>query len=146
MKTVREFFGHWPSVVDEYLVEGASYARLRKEYDKHDSLVIAFDLDNTVKDFHNKGNTYPLVIDLLDRLQEIGCYLICFTASEDVKEVAKYLSSNGIPYDAINKNPPFFQSTSPKIYYNALLDDRAGLIQVYKDLDKLYKDIVSKNN
>ena len=48
---------------------------------------------------------------------------------------------NYIPFDAINENPPFFKSKSRKIYYNELLDDRAGLRESFERLLKLYNEI-----
>jgi len=126
--------------MDEYLVPNAQIERLIKEYLKYDSLVIAFDFDNTVYDFHKKGHTYTKVIELLRRLKdELHCTLICFTGNEDEAFVWKYCEDNGIPIDKLNENCDFFKSTSRKIYYNAFLDDRAGLIQVYQELDLLIK-------
>lgn len=126
---------------DEYLHFDASYKRLEEEYKKYQSLVIAFDFDNTVYDFHKKGNTYHRMIDLLKRLKLAGCYMICFTGNEDINFVIQYLRDNNIPFDTINENPPFFNSTSRKIYFNALLDDRAGLLQVYQELNLLLNKI-----
>jgi predicted HAD superfamily phosphohydrolase YqeG len=122
---------------DEYLVLNSSFLRLKKEYEEYGSLVIAFDFDNTVFDFHKKGETYEQVIDLLKKLKEAGCYLIVFTANEDTRFITRYLLENQIPFDSINENPPFFKSKATKIYFNALLDDRAGLVQVYQELSLL---------
>lgn len=124
-------------MIDEYLKPNASFLRLYKEYKQYNSLVIAYDLDNTVYDFHKKGESYLQVIELLRELKKIGCYLICFTANSDRDFVVNYLTQNNIPFDKINENPPFFNSTERKIYYNAFLDDRAGLLQVYSELHLL---------
>jgi predicted HAD superfamily phosphohydrolase YqeG len=107
------------------------------EYNQYGSLVIAYDFDNTVYDFHQKGQTYEQVISLLKLLKAAGCYLIVFTANEDIRFVTRYLLNNQIPFDSINENPPFFKSKAAKIYFNALLDDRAGLAQVYQELTLL---------
>ena len=120
--------------MDEYLKTNASYNRLVKEYEQYGSLVIAYDFDNTVYDFHKKGETYIYVIKLLQRLKRANCHMICFTANTDYEVIVKYLNENDIPCDTINQNPPFFQSSARKIYFNALLDDRAGLLQVYTEL------------
>ena len=48
--------------MDEYLIPNSSFLRLYKEYKQYGSLVIAYDFDNTVYDFHQKGNTYWNVI------------------------------------------------------------------------------------
>lgn len=124
---------------DEYLVPNASFIRLYEEYKKYGSIVVAFDFDNTVYDFHKKGATYFKVMTLLRELDWLDCILICFTANSDLPFIKNYLDINKIPYDYINQNPPFFKSEERKIYYNVLLDDRAGLLQVYTELDLLVK-------
>ena len=129
--------------MDQYLITDASYKRLFKEYHKYGSIVVAFDFDNTIFDFHNEGHTYNQVIDLLQKLHSINCYLICWTASEDEEGIREYMQKNGIPFDSINENPPHFKGIAKKIYYNALLDDRAGLEQVFNELTLLYNDITN---
>jgi tRNA1(Val) A37 N6-methylase TrmN6 len=64
-----------------------------------------------------------------------------FIKREDLGFVADYLEQHGIPFDHINENPPFNRSASKKIYANAYLDDRAGLSQVYKELQYLIQKI-----
>lgn len=130
--------------MDEYLKPNSSFLRLLDEHKKYGTLCIAYDFDNTVYDFHKKGESYELVIDLLRNLKDLNYYLTVFTANEDVEFVEKFLVENNIPYNGINCNPPFFKSNSIKPYYNALLDDRAGLIQVYQEL-KLLVTIIKEN-
>ncbi len=127
--------------MDYYLNPENSSNRLMEEYSIYKSLVIAFDFDDTVYDFHNKGRLYNDMIALLKKLKLINCYLICWTGQEDMVFVKNYLDQNGIPFDAINENPPFHQSKSKKIYANAYLDDRAGLFQVYNELKYLTENI-----
>ncbi len=124
--------------MDEYLRPNASFLRLLAEYRKYKSLVIAYDFDNTLYDFHKKGTeTYFEVMALLRELKEIGCYMICFTANTNKEFISEYLIKKGVPFDSINENPPFFKCEAGKIYFNALLDDRAGLVQVYNELNLL---------
>ncbi len=127
--------------MDYYLNPENSSNRLMEEDSIYKSLVIAFDFDDTVYDFHNKGRLYNDVITLLKKLKLINCYLICWTGQEDMVFVKNYLDQNGIPFDAINENPTFHQSKSKKIYANAYLDDRAGLFQVYNELKYLTENI-----
>ncbi len=124
-----------------YLSTDNAYERLLKEYRKYNSLVVAYDFDNTVFDYHGNGWTFHQTIDLLRELKERGCYLIVFTANEDEEFVADYCKYNKIPFDSINENPPFCKSEARKIYYNILLDDRAGLQETYKLLTRLIKEI-----
>ncbi len=132
-------------MIDEYLIPNSSFLRLLKEYREHGSIVVAFDLDNTVYDFHHKGVTYDQVIQLLKDLRRHNCYLICFTANSNTDFIESFLLDSGIPFDAINENPPFFKCDQRKIYFNALLDDRAGLLQVYTELNLLITILNSEN-
>lgn len=125
--------------MDFYLDTQNSVNRLVEEYKQYVTIAVAFDFDDTVYDFHKKGRTYNLVIELLKDLKSINCYLICWTGQTDLTFVESYLTENGIPYDAINENPPFYKSTSRKIYANAYLDDRAGLKQSFDELSALVK-------
>lgn len=125
---------------DYYLDYNKSYKRLKEEYNRYKSIVVAYDFDDTVFDFHNKGRKYQDIIDLLKRLKENNCYLICFSGNKNFF-IKDYLIRNNIPFDSINENPPFFKSQSRKIYYNALLDDRAGLLEVYNQLATLCNEI-----
>ncbi|WP_316771425.1 hypothetical protein [Pedobacter frigiditerrae] len=54
--------------MDFYLNPFNSSARLIDEYQKYGSIVIAYDFDDTVYDFHKKGRMYNQVIDLLREL------------------------------------------------------------------------------
>ena len=65
--------------MDYYLNSDNSFERLLDEYQKYKTLVVAFDFDDTVYDFHKKGRLYSDVINLLRALKEINCYLICWT-------------------------------------------------------------------
>lgn len=129
--------------MDFYLNTNNSFNRLLAEYKEYGSLVVAYDFDNTVYDFHSKGLRFDDMIELLRKLKSINCYLIIFTGNDDTDFVKSYCEEHQIPYDAINENPPFFQSKSRKIYYNVLLDDRAGLAQVYHELNQLVSVVVS---
>ena len=126
---------------DPFLIEENSYNRLRKEFLTYGTLIIAYDFDNTVYDYHKKGDTFNNVINLLRKLKDYA-YLIVFTNSppERYPEIEKYLKEQEIPYNSINENAPFIKAEGRKIYYNVLLDDRAGLLQVYNELSRLYDE------
>ena len=76
--------------MDFYLNKKNTYQRLVTEFEKYESLVVAFDFDNTVYDFHHVGLEFTDVISLLRDLKKIGCYLIVFTANEDETFVKNY--------------------------------------------------------
>ncbi len=128
-------------MIDQYLVEGASFNRLLNEYDKHKSLVIGCDFDGTLRDFHKQGNTYEMVRQLLRDLKSIGCKIIIWTAYEDLVEVEQVCMHNGIPFDGINTDGIQLGYESRKPFFSAILDDRSGLIQVYNDLKLLVETI-----
>lgn len=123
--------------MDKFLKENSSYNRLYDEYMKYGSLVIGYDFDSTVHDFHKEGESYEDVRQLLRDLESIGCKTICWTAYEDLDYVEKFLTKNNIPFNGINSNGIPLPWESRKPFFSALLDDRAGLIQVYNDLTKL---------
>jgi hypothetical protein len=129
--------------IDHFLSEENILNRLLKEYKLHKKIVIGFDFDNTVYDYHKENQSYEMVIDLLRRCKKHGFELIVFTGSESSRYefIKKYLNENNIPFDKINENPSFFKSDSRKIFYNILLDDRAGLPSAYNILIKLLKII-----
>jgi hypothetical protein len=127
--------------MDYYLNPENSSNRLIEEYKKYGSLVVAYDFDDTVFDFHRKGRQYGDVVKLLRELKSIYCYLICWTGQEDTDFVKSYLKENHIPFDVCNENPPFYTSSARKVYANVYLDDRAGLRQVYDELTNVVSTI-----
>jgi hypothetical protein len=127
-----------------YLSDTACIYRLVDEYKQHGSLVIAYDFDNCVYDYHSKGHCYCEVVNILREAKKIGCHLIVFTAEKDTEKVKNFLTEQKIPFDGINENPPFFKSDARKIYYNILLDDRAGLWSAYYQLEQTIQIIKHK--
>ena len=119
---------------DEFLKTGKSAERLVDEYTKYGSLVVGFDFDGTVYDYHKSGATYNQVIELLRDLKKLNCKLICWTAQSDLTFVENFLIDNNIPFDGVNTSGISLGYYSRKPFFSALLDDRAGLKQVYDDL------------
>lgn len=70
-----------------------------------------------------------------------------FSASQEERYpyIADYLNQNNIPFDAINEDV-LIEKRKPtrKLYYNILLDDRAGLGSAYAALDMLYNRLEAK--
>lgn len=122
--------------MDFYLAEEHVVDRMVREWEKYGSLIVAYDFDNTVFDFHDEGHRYEQVIELLKECKELGAYLMVYTAREDeeLDFVKNYLHTNDIPYDSINETPPYIKFSGRKLYYNVLLDDRAGLASAYRTL------------
>jgi hypothetical protein len=122
-----------------YLDNTNALGRLIYEYRKYGNLVIAYDYDDTVFDFHKRGDNFEKVIKLIRRCKYVGFDLVVFTYSDGSRfdEIRKYLTENNIPFDRINTNPDFTNKDSKKIFYNYLLDDRAGLKSAYDNLTAL---------
>lgn len=112
--------------------------RLIEQYKKHGKLVIAYDIDDTVRPCYCDDCSEIKALLRMAR-DIIDAYFIVYTSNPDIKEVKRYLTEQDIPYDAINENAPFVPFKDGKIFYNILLDDKAGLAQAASNLkDLLY--------
>lgn len=120
--------------------------RLFLEWKKHPKLIIACDFDSTIFDFYNEGSTHDEIISLLKECKSLGFYVVLFTASapERYSMMVNHAKSLGIEVDGINKNVIELKyGNHGKIYYNILLDDRAGLFQAATTLRCLIQRINS---
>jgi hypothetical protein len=123
--------------------------RLLTEYRTHKSLIVACDFDDTVYDFHSKGHTYDKVFRLLRNCRDLGFHIVLFTGSNpDQYEMQKrFMLDEGILIKHINENPiPLPFGNHGKMYYNVLLDDRAGLGQSIAVLEQVIEDIKMEKN
>jgi len=100
------------------------YDRLKKDYEKHGSLIVATDYDNTIN---------------------LGFSIILFTVTENGHREGrtKFLHCRelGLTSGKFTTNKCLLFDESPKPYYNVLLDDRAGIKQAYDALRKLVDEI-----
>jgi hypothetical protein len=129
--------------MDYFLCKDSAILRLHEEYKKFGKIIIAYDFDDTVYDFHKKGREYSMIISLLKRWKGHAYFIVSTAAQEErMISIKEYLTANQLPYDAINENVPGLDvPVGGKIYYNVLLDDRAGLHEVYDMLMKLIQII-----
>lgn len=123
--------------MDYYLDNNNVTQRLIDEWKQYGKIIVAYDYDDTVYDYWKKGRTYDNVINLLRKCREYGAYFIVFTAcgKDQENDIKQYLTDNDIPFDKINENMDFINFTGRKVYYNILLDDRAGLQSAYDCLN-----------
>ncbi len=124
-------------IIDPYTNKLNCISRLYKEYCKHKKLIVAVDFDDTIFDFHRSGYSYDKIIAILKECQELDFYICIFTGSPPTKYdfITKYMENLGIKIHSINKNPfPMPFGNDGKMYYNILLDDRAGLGEAYEIL------------
>lgn len=132
--------------MDKYLNPFSSFERLRDEYKKYGSLIVAVDFDDTLYDFHNTGGSYEQVRQLVRDLKEINCFIIIWTGNQNIEFVTNFLNENNIPFDSINDEAPISKKLLDgkfprKVYANVYVDDRAGLEQVYNDLTELVNQV-----
>lgn len=127
-------------VADRFLDDERVTDRLIEEYEKYGRLIVAVDFDNTIFDFHKRGDTFPKVIEILRRAYSLKCKIIIYTnrTGERLEEVREYMKNNDIPYDTINE--PILKlhdndGQGNKLFYSIFLDDRAGLSSAYYCLD-----------
>lgn len=128
--------------MDYFLDDKNCIERLFNEWKKYGSIIVAYDYDNTVFDYYNKGYSYQQIVELLRECKKMKFHLTVFTSCNDDRfpEIKKYLEENNIPFDGINETPDFIPFKGRKVYFNILLDDRAGLSSAY---DQLWKVIYS---
>lgn len=125
-----------PTMSDPFMSHDNCVDRLIYEYEKYGSIIVAYDFDNTVFDYHRKGHWFEQVIELLRVCRSMKFHLTVFTSCNDDRfpEIRQYLEANDIPYDGINETPDFIPFQGRKVYYNILLDDRAGLKGAFDQL------------
>ena len=110
--------------------------RLIDQYKKHGQIIIAYDIDDTVRPYYCTTCTD---IQSLIRLAKsaLNAYLIVYTSNPNIEEIKHFLDKEEIPYDSINENAPFVHYKTGKVFYNILLDDKAGLAQAASNLKDL---------
>lgn len=131
--------------MDEYLVPNKSFLRLLEEYNKYGSLAVGVDFDGTIHDYHKTGASYEMVRQLVRDLHSVGCKIYIWTAYKDLEYVKQFCIENNIPQDGINEGGIPLPWESKKPFFSVLLDDRAGLQQVYQELTLLV-NLIEKEN
>lgn len=132
--------------VPDYMNDLMIIKRLIREWITHNSLIIAYDYDNTVYDYHNAGCDFTKIIDLLKECKNYGGRFIVYSCSPESRhlDMVDYLNKHNIPFDSINENIVTLHGGEGKLFYNILLDDRAGLRLSYEYLNTAL--IVMKQN
>lgn len=155
---------------DRFLNIEESLERLKRDYNNYHNIIIAFDFDDTVFDYHRRGDTFDTVIELLQRAQEHGLSLICLSRVYDEEDIifkSKYIqqvlnlkldtedkkiNSSSEKYNEghLNDMDPatLFDNYYNKPHYNIFLDDKAGLSEACQILEKFldYLDEIKRNN
>ena len=112
---------------------------LLEQYEKHGKIIVAFDFDDTVSPF--RGESCEQVKQLIRNLRPYA-HLICFTARTPNNQIAaeEYLRANDIPFDYMNREWNGSEIKG-KLFYNQLLDDKAGLHDSYLILAEFLRTV-----
>lgn len=121
-----------PLIYDPYFETDLCVQKLFDQYQRHKNLLIAFDYDDTLHDYHKKGYAFPKVVEILVECSKLGFTMILYTGNEDLENILRYLTEQGIRVDHVNSSP--IESHKKKPYFNILLDNNAGLGQAYEIL------------
>lgn len=130
---------------DRYLSRNNAVNRLVDEYHKYGSIIVSYDYDGTVHDYHGVGDTYPRVYKLLRDLRDYARFIVYTCSPSDRYPIIReYLKANDLPFDKINENiVKLNDNPKAKLYYNILLDDRAGLgecVDILEEFLTIIKD------
>lgn len=113
--------------------------RLIREWLLHGKIVVACDFDDTIFPW---GDVDPKLlrraINIVILAQSVGIYLTIWSACAPARfdEIREWCHRAKIHVDSINENPiPLPYGNHRKMYYNHLLDDRAGLEQALDMLE-----------
>lgn len=132
-----------------YLDDNNSIKRLVREWNTYNGIIIGFDFDNTVFDYHNLGYDYSEIINLLKKCKKNNCTMVLYTSLDNtkIKNALKYLKDNELMPDYINTTPDFInfaKSNNCKPYCNIYIDDRAGLSSAFNILSTTLNIINNK--
>lgn len=135
-------------IKDPYTDTQRCVDKLLDVYRTHGSIIIAVDFDDTIFDFHKKGFKFPRVEQVLKKCNALNLDIVMFTASMPIRFpfIRDYMKAHGIEIKEINKTiiPNFEFGNSGKLFYNILLDDRAGLGQSLDTLETFIETIKTK--
>lgn len=124
----------------EYLVKD-----LIRRYYELGTVIVAVDFDDTIFNYRkDPTKDFKPVHDLLIRAKQLGFKLVIYTARNSSRwdEVIHFCNSINLEIDGLNEDVvELIEPTSGKIYYNILLDDKAGLWEACNVLSKVVSHI-----
>lgn len=133
-------------LTDPYFSTDRNVDRLLEQYKLHGKLIVAFDFDDTIFDYHKKGYAYPKVVELLKLCNVMGFTLIMLSTKEDEEELGTnldYCKKIGLGDVWVNSGPIMPKARKP--FFNIYLDDKAGLGQAYEILNQTV-NLIKRNN
>jgi len=93
--------------------------------------VLAIDADGTLLQYDGwKGESHygapnPGMKEMLEEIRKAGWLIVIWTTRGSDGALRRHLAKHTVPFDYINKNPGGPPSSSPKIFADVYLDDRA---------------------
>ena len=130
-----------------YLDEWALYQRIKDCYREHGSLIIAYDIDDTVRPFRSNDEGCQKVRELLVECKKyLNAEFIVYSANRNIEAIKEFVENENLPCDFINQNGTLVPSSyfnDKKIYFHILLDDKAGLANSYRCLKRFVEDFKS---
>lgn len=130
-------------IENSFLSERMGIDRLKREFREHKSLVIGFDFDNTIFDYHEKGLELNPVIELLARCSDLGFTMCLYSLTSPSDKIGinslqnkvRFCNNLEIKVHHVNESPLLHSNQDPsapyKPFFSILLDDRAGLPSAY---------------
>lgn len=124
-----------------------AYNRLKKEFEKYDTIYIGFDFDNTIWDYDTYQDNYVYdknaicwhIVYLLQEAAELGMTLClwssCPNGDKDLEKKLKICKRCGLKVKYANCSP--LSPWEGKQHFNLLLDDKAGLESAVDILTRL---------
>lgn len=123
-----------------YLEEWTLYQRIKDCYAEHGGIIIAYDIDDTVRPFRSEEEPCRLVRELLRKCkQKLNAQFIVFSSNRNIDAIREFIKKENLPCDFINENATMVPSSyfnDQKIYFHILLDDKTGLANSYKCLKR----------
>ena len=124
--------------------EAYAFSRLIEHYKKHDRIIVAYDIDDTVRPFYS-GSCEKVKSVLRAAAKHLNCYFIVYTCNPNIDKIKKFLDDEELPYDSINENAPFAPAhMNGKLFYNIFLDDKAGLREAAERLEDLIHYVINE--
>ena len=120
-----------------FLREHSQFSNLLNTYKKYGKLIIAVDFDDTIRDYIT-GEINWDICNLIKRWVPHAEIIIwsCRT-EEDYDFIWSVCAEAGFVPNRINEQSPISGYDSRKVFANVILDDKAGLKEVYNTLTEL---------
>jgi len=132
--------------MDTFFNDSALLEKLKVHYHNYGKIIVAYDYDDTIAPTY-MSKCCDDVVALIKELKPYAVF-ICYTSNHYPEKVKQYIKDNDIPCDAFNENVDYMMEKyghMRKVYFNILLDDKAGLGQAYRILKTFLEWVKTEN-